>query len=131
MTSEVMARAHGPPQTLRYKELIMKLRLFSVISVLAAFSIYTTVIVLDEGYLGFVELAVTGGWALQVFIDLCIALGLFALWMLGDARAQGITPWPYVLAILTLGSIGALAYLVHRTVLEARTRAARPGSVAV
>ena len=96
----------------------MKLRLFSVIAVFAAFTIYTTMVVLDYGYTGFLELAMTGGWAAQVFIDLCIALALFALWMIPDARERGIPAWPYFLAILTTGSVGALAYLVHRTAKE-------------
>ena len=96
----------------------MKLRLFSVIAVFAAFTIYTTMVVLDHGYTGFIELAMTGGWAAQVFIDLCIALILFAVWMIPDARERGIPAWPYFLAILTTGSVGALAYLVHRTAKE-------------
>jgi hypothetical protein len=97
----------------------MKLQLFSVIAVFVAFTIYTTIVVLDQGYFGFLELAMTGGWAAQVFIDLCIALVLFALWMVPDARERGISAWPYFLAILTTGSVGALAYLVHRTAKEA------------
>ncbi|MBW1831561.1 MAG: DUF2834 domain-containing protein [Deltaproteobacteria bacterium] len=97
----------------------MKLRLFSVVAVFAAFTIYTSFVVVDEGYFGFLELAMTGGWAAQVFIDLCIALVLFAFWMVPDAREHGIPAWPYFLAVLTTGSVGALAYLVHRTAKEA------------
>ncbi|MGB8329068.1 MAG: hypothetical protein WCE62_03000 [Polyangiales bacterium] len=93
----------------------MKLRLFSLVALFAAFSIYTALVVVDHGYIGFVDLALTGGWAAQIFIDLCIALLLFILWMVGDAREHGISAWPYVVAILTTGSVGALAYLVHRT----------------
>jgi protein-S-isoprenylcysteine O-methyltransferase Ste14 len=96
----------------------MKLRLFSVVTVFAAFTIYTTIVVLNHGYTGFLELALTGGWGAQVFIDLSIALILFALWMVRDAGEHGIPAWPYFLAILTTGSVGALAYLVHRTAKE-------------
>jgi protein-S-isoprenylcysteine O-methyltransferase Ste14 len=96
----------------------MKLRLFSVIAAFAAFSIYTAIVVVNHGYTGFLELALTGGWGAQVFIDLCIALILFTLWMVPDARELGIPAWPYFLAILTTGSVGALAYLVHRTAKE-------------
>lgn len=119
MTSEVMARRWKEPHTGPHKELTMKLRLFSLIIVFAAFTIYTTMVVLDHGYTGFIDLAMTGGWAAQVFIDLVIALTLFALWMLGDAKERGIPGWPYFIAILTTGSVGALAYLVHRTAREA------------
>ena len=96
----------------------MKLRLFSLIAVFAAFSIYTAIVVLNQGYTGFIELALTGGWGAQVFIDLCIALILFTIWMVPDARERGIPAWPYFVAILTTGSVGALAYLVHRTARE-------------
>ena len=78
MTSEVMAATQLAPQTGRYKEVPMKLRLFSLIAVFAAFSIYTAIVVVNHGYTGFIELALTGGWGAQVFIDLCIALTLFA-----------------------------------------------------
>ena len=96
----------------------MKFRLFSVIAVFAAFTIYTTIVVMNHGYTGFLELAMTGGWGAQVFIDLCIALVLFAIWMVPDARERGIPFAPYLLLILTTGSVGTLAYLVHRTLKE-------------
>ena len=99
----------------------MKLRLFSVIAAFAAFTIYTAIVVANHGYTGFVELALTGGWGAQVFIDLCIALLLFTVWMVPDARERGIPAGPYVVAILTTGSVGALAYLVHRTAKEAKS----------
>ena len=41
----------------------MKLRLFSVVAVFAAFAIYSTFVVVDQGYFAFLELAMTGGWA--------------------------------------------------------------------
>lgn len=96
----------------------MNLRLVSVIAAFVAFSIYSALIVFEHGYTGFIELALTGGWALQVFIDLCIALVLYTIWMFGDAKEGGLPFWPYVIIILTLGSIGALAYPVHRTMRE-------------
>lgn len=118
MTSQVIARHRNSLQTAPHEEVTMKLRLFSLITAFLAFAIYTTMVVLDHGYTGFMELAMTGGWAMQVFIDLCIALILFAIWMLGDAKERGIPGWPYFVAILATGSVGALAYLVHRTVRE-------------
>lgn len=103
----------------------MKLRLFSLVAVLAVFAIYSTTVVLENGYTGFVGLAMSGAWATQIFIDLCIALTLFAFWMFGDAKGRGIPAWPYLIAILTTGSIGALAYLIHRTLRDS-DRAAAP-----
>jgi hypothetical protein len=124
-----MAATHPAPQNGGYKEVPMKLRLFSIITVFAAFSIYTAIIVLDHGYTGFLELAMTGGWGAQVFIDLCIALVLFTVWMVGDAHERDITVWPYVIAILTTGSVGALAYLVHRTAKEQSVNPFEKGTV--
>lgn len=107
----------------------MKLRLFSLIAVFAAFSIYTTIVVVNHGYTGFLELALTGGWGAQMLIDLSIALILFAIWMVPDARERGIPAWPYFLAILTTGSVGALAYLVHRTAKEQSLNSSKEGVV--
>ena len=129
MTSEVMAVIQPMPQSGRIKEVPMKLRLFSLVAVFAAFSIYTAIVVMNHGYTGFSELALTGGWGAQVFIDLCIALVLFTLWMVPDARQYGIPAWPYFLAILTTGSVGALAYLVHRTAKEPSVNPSKKGTV--
>jgi len=104
----------------------MKLRLLSVVTVFAVFSIYSALIVLDYGYTGFIDLALTGGWAMQVFIDLCIALTLFSIWMFGDAKERGLPFSPYMITLLTLGSIGALAYLVHRTIRDTSPVSLRP-----
>ena len=97
----------------------MKSPLVLLVVVLAAFTLYTLGVVVNHGYTGFLELAASEPWAGQMFVDLVIALTLFLIWMLRDARAQGIVPWVYVALILTTGSIGALAYLVHRTIRSA------------
>lgn len=103
----------------------MKLRLFSAIAVFAAFTIYTAIVVMNHGYTGFIDLAMEGGWAAQIFIDLCIALALFMVWMVPDAREREIPFIPYCIAILGTGSVGALAYLVHRTAKEVSGQPAR------
>ncbi|MAQ18644.1 MAG: DUF2834 domain-containing protein [Sandaracinus sp.] len=80
-----------------------------------AFAVYSAVIVLEHGYLGFVtDVALASDWGLQVVLDLVIALSLFLTWMVRDARERGLPAVPYVLGTLALGSVGALAYLVHR-----------------
>jgi hypothetical protein len=83
--------------------------------VLAAFTVHTAVVVAQHGYTGFLSLAWSEAWAGQMLVDLVIALALFAQWLVADARARGIAAWPYLLLIATTGSIGALAYLTHRT----------------
>jgi hypothetical protein len=88
---------------------------------LAVFSAYTAAVVVQHGYIGFLPLAWSEAWAGQMLVDLVIALVLFANWLVDDARERGIAAWPYLLLIATTGSIGALAYLTHRTLREARS----------
>ncbi len=83
-------------------------------TVLLIFAIYTGIIVAHHGYTGFLILAMNEPWGGQMFVDLVIALVLFAVWMHTDAAEEQLPFWPYFVAILTTGSIGALAYLVHR-----------------
>lgn len=91
------------------------LRLALATIALVAFSAFSTLVVAEHGYLGFVtDVVLASDWGLQVFLDLGIALTLFTGWMLRDAKARSLPAWPYVVGMLTLGSIGALAYLVHR-----------------
>jgi hypothetical protein len=53
-------------------------------------------------------------WGMVLAADLVIALGLSAVWMVGDAKPAGKNAWPFVGLTAALGSIGALAYLVRR-----------------
>ena len=106
----------------------MKFRTFLLLAVFVMFTVYTAWVVANHGYTGFFDLALAGGWGAQVFIDLCIALLMFMAWMIPDARERGIPFAPYVVAIFTTGSVGALAYLVHRT-LRPSTAAAPRASV--
>jgi protein-S-isoprenylcysteine O-methyltransferase Ste14 len=92
--------------------------------VLLAFSAYTAAVVAGNGYVGFLTLAAREPWGGQMFVDLVIALLLFASWMRADAATEGLPFWPYLVAILFTGSIGALAYLVHRSAHRLREGAA-------
>ena len=96
--------------------------------VLLAFSAYTAVVVAGHGYTGFLMLAAHEPWGGQMFVDLVIALVLFASWMRADAEQQGLPFWPYFAAILFAGSIGALAYLVHRSASRVRAGGALAAS---
>lgn len=101
----------------------MKSRLVILIAVFVAFTAWTFSIVADQGYTGFLALATQEPWAAQMLVDLVIALVLFMGWMLRDAREHGIPAWPYAGLILVTGSIGALAYLIHRTARDERAPA--------
>jgi hypothetical protein len=91
-------------------------RFLILVAALIAFTVYSLVVVAGHGYTGFLTLAAREPWALQMLIDLTIALGLFLVWAFRDARSRRLPYWPFAVATLLLGSIGALAYLVMREV---------------
>jgi hypothetical protein len=109
MTSQVMEtpRARGYLSGMNNKILLPLLGF-------VLFGGYTLWVMSQDGVLGFLPLAGREPWALQMLLDLFIMLGLFAVWLVPDARALGLNPWPYVLLTLTMGSPGALFYLVRR-----------------
>ncbi len=88
--------------------------------VFVLFTAFSFWIVGQEGYLAFLEVPKGSLWGLQITLDLVIAIALFVTWMIPDARRHGIPALPYVLACATIGSIGALAYLIHRGARGAR-----------
>jgi hypothetical protein len=82
--------------------------------VFADFTAFTAWAVYQQGYLTFFDTFFSSWIGIQVFADLVIALSLFSLWMIRDAREQGVSPVPYLLVTLCLGSIGPLLYLLRR-----------------
>jgi uncharacterized protein DUF2834 len=82
--------------------------------VLADFAALTGYAVYQYGYVGFFEIIMSNAATVTAFVDLCIALGLVMMWMVRDARARGVSPIPYVLLTLALGSVGPLLYLIRR-----------------
>lgn len=70
---------------------------------------------------GFVELITANAVVVAVLVDLAIALGLVAVWMWNDARDRGISPLPYLVTTLALGSIGPLLYLIRTHARDADT----------
>ncbi|MBI3785919.1 MAG: DUF2834 domain-containing protein [Deltaproteobacteria bacterium] len=93
----------------------MNWKRLGLILILADFVALTAYAVYYHGYLAFFELQAMNSIQIQIFTDLIIALSVFLAWMVPDARSRRISPLPYVLLTLTLGSIGALAYLIRRT----------------
>lgn len=90
--------------------------------VLAAFSAFSAYAISVHGLVGFFATVVSTPAAVQVLVDVVIALGLALAWMAGDARERGLPFLPYLALTLCLGSIGLLSYLIHR---ELRARAPR------
>lgn len=89
--------------------------------VLADFVALTGYAVYHYGYLAFFDFHAVNAIQVQIFVDLIIALSLVMVWMWRDAKARGISPIPYVVMTLFLGSIGPLAYLIRREATEAHT----------
>lgn len=103
----------------------MSIRLLLLIVVIGLFGVLSALALAEVGYLGIIEPHFQSFGAGQVFADLVIALAFAVIWMVADGRAQGINPWPFVVATLFLGSFGVLFYLVLR---ELRSSASKPAS---
>lgn len=84
------------------------------ILILVPFGAYSTWVVIEHGYFGFVSLGADGGWGLQVLLDLAISLFFVSSVMIKDARERKVMVWPWLLLTVTLGSIGPLLYLAFR-----------------
>lgn len=85
---------------------------------LAAFFAYSVWVIAAQGYFGFLTLAWREPWGMQMFLDLCIALGFVTAQLVPDARRRGMNPWPLVAGTIALGSIAPLFYLLVRRPLR-------------
>lgn len=92
----------------------MNKRVFAVTLALGVLLSVTGVAIYEFGFVGFLRAAIDNTATLQVLTDLCIAMGLFAIWMWRDAKQRGVNAVPYLVAVFFLGSIGALIYLLGR-----------------
>jgi hypothetical protein len=82
--------------------------------VLLAFTVYSLWVVAGHGYTGFLALAWREPWGMQMLLDLVIACSFGIGWMIADAKKHAVTPWPFVVTTIFLGSIGLLGYVVVR-----------------
>ena len=116
MTSEVMvlvtARRHNE-----------RMRTLLPLAALTAFSLLTIELAWKAGLSGIAVFAEPCG--IQVLLDLAIACCFTGAWIRADARKLGISPTPFLLLLPLVGSIGALAYLVRRS-LAKRTASSHP-----
>jgi hypothetical protein len=87
-------------------------------TLLVDFALFTAYAVFREGYFAFVPAAAAFAsgslWGAQVTVDFLLALSIALGFVIADARRRGVAAWPFVALTLTLGSIGPLAYLLHR-----------------
>lgn len=98
-----------------------------LVLVLLDFAALTGWAIYEVGYLGIFAAGLVGPGAMQILADLLILGALACVWMVADARARGVNPWPYVVITLLGGSFGPLLYLLARQ----RRVAARPTRAAV
>jgi hypothetical protein len=106
------------------------MRLAALIAVLVGFTTWSLVIVAPEGLPGLASLLSEKPWGQQVFVDLAIALTVSWVWLVEEAKARGMSAWPYLVATPFVGSIAVLAFLVHRELVLRRGRQARAAPIA-
>lgn len=104
----------------------MSARSIALVTVIALFGVLTALALEDVGYLGLVAPLFRSRGGGQVLADLAIMCALGIFWIVGDARARGTNPWPYVALTLVGGSFGVLFYLVAR---ELRAAARAPAAL--
>jgi len=92
----------------------MKLHTLLIAAVAAGFALLTLRAIHAVGYLGIFAAGLDNWGAAQIFADLVILAVLAMSWMVADARARGLNPWPFVLVTVAAGSFGPLAYLLWR-----------------
>jgi len=103
----------------------MSARLIGLFVVTGAFGVLSALALADVGYLGIIEPHFQSWGAGQVFADLVILAVLACIWMVADARARGLSAWPFVAITVFAGSFGPLLYLIVR---ELRSGARQPAS---
>jgi predicted small integral membrane protein len=92
------------------------MRLAALVCLLVGFTVWSLVIVAPEGLPGLFALLSDKPWGQQVFVDLAISLSVAWAWLVDEAKARGISAWPYLVATPFVGSIAVLTFLVHREV---------------
>ena len=81
---------------------------------LILFSLITLFAVMEYGVVGIIQYQLANWAGVQVLVDLIIALAFFLVWMWQDAKKRGISPWPWLILTLLIGSFGPLIYFIVR-----------------
>ena len=82
--------------------------------VFVPFLAYSLWVAATHGPLGWLTLAGRDPWALQLLLDLAIALFVVGGLVVRDAKARGRNPWPWVVGTALLGSIAPMIYALVR-----------------
>ncbi len=102
------------------------MRLLLLLAVFVVFTGWSTSVAVAHGPLGFLTLSLEHPWALQMLLDLFIALFVAWAWLRHDAKQRGIPALPYQVATFFLGSPAVLAYLIHREIRAKRSTSSAP-----
>lgn len=90
--------------------------LFEALVILfVAWVAYSAFAVFDHGLIGFLKAAVDNTAVIQVAVNLVISAAIALGFIRGDAKRRALPFAPYLSATIFTGSIGLLAYLIHRT----------------
>jgi hypothetical protein len=82
--------------------------------VFVPFFVYSLWVAATHGPLGWLTLAGRDPWALQMLLDLAIALFVVGGLVVRDAKARGRNPWPWVVGTVLVGSIAPMIYAFTR-----------------
>lgn len=99
----------------------MNTRLVLLIAILALFGSYSMWLLVDVGYFGIWQAGFTSASALQILLDLGIACLIISSWMIGDAKARNVVVWPWLIAVVTTGTLAILVYLITREFAKKQT----------
>lgn len=78
-----------------------------------AYLLFSLVAVVSEGPLGFWDVHSQTLWGNQVWLDLLFAIGIAWSFVVPEAKALGMRPLPWLVAILLSGCIGLLAMVAR------------------
>lgn len=98
----------------------MSLRVLLLLLALVLFGGYSVWALLQVGYIGIWASGFASPGTLQILIDLVISCLVFSSWMIADAKSRGVNSAPWLIAILTTGSIAILVYLLFREMAKKR-----------
>ena len=90
--------------------------------VFADFVALTGYAIATEPLSAMVDAITANWWSVQIFVDLCLAASFGCVWLWRDAKARGINPLPWVLAVPLTGSLALMLYALRRPSAHASKR---------
>ena len=72
----------------------------------------TVAALVNDGSGGFQAAITHNLTSLQIWVDLVIAVVIWCVWLLWDARETGRNPWPWIIAALIVGCFSPLLYAI-------------------